>query len=165
MVLAAGFAPALATLSTSCLCCWTTRAKWMEPPAGAAPARLSYKGSLRAAARRRKWSQSPVLPWAQRAYETRLSAGSIAMENGVPSRTLTSNLEFRTLLLCALSYGDKETNPWLVSSTSSHPALSKALSSNERAGPLDLLRVQGFEMVRASGNAPDPGTHLVRLRL
>ena len=41
------------------------------------------------------------------------------------------------------------------------------------AGPLDLLRVQGFEMarraeagwrrlVRASGNAPDPGTDLVR---
>src|SRR5947207_939036 len=26
MVLAAGFAPALATVSTSCLCCWTTRA-------------------------------------------------------------------------------------------------------------------------------------------
>jgi hypothetical protein len=25
-----------------------------------------------------KWSQSPVLPWAQRAYETRLSAGSTA---------------------------------------------------------------------------------------
>ena len=39
------------------------------------------------------------------------------------------------------------------------------LQENERAGPLDLLRVQGFEMVRASGNAPDPGTHLVRLRL
>jgi len=36
---------------------------------------------------------------------------------------------------------------------------------NERAEPLELLRVQGFEMVRASGNAPDPGTHLVRLRL
>jgi len=113
MVLAAGSAPALATLSTSCLCCWTTRAKWMGPPAGAAPARLSYKGSLRAAARRRRmacraearqqlkttayalarfgaaafarssvagggWSQSPVLPWAQRAYETCLSAGSTA---------------------------------------------------------------------------------------
>ena len=30
---------------------------------------------------------------------------------------------------------------------------------------LDLLRVQGFKLVRASGNAPDPGTHLVRLRL
>ncbi len=28
--------------------------------------------------------------------------------NGVPSRTLTSNLEFRTLLLCGLSYGDEE---------------------------------------------------------
>ena len=43
---------------------------------------------------------------------------------GVPSRTLTSNLEFRTLPLCILSYGDK--------------------------------------VVRASGNAPDPGTDLVR---
>ena len=28
-------------------------------------------------------------------------------KNGVPSRTLTSNLKFRTLPLCALSYGDK----------------------------------------------------------
>jgi len=27
-----------------------------------------------------KWSQSPVLPWAERAYETRLSAGSTAVE-------------------------------------------------------------------------------------
>jgi hypothetical protein len=33
---------------------WTTRAEWMEPPAGAAPARLPYKGSLQAAARRQK---------------------------------------------------------------------------------------------------------------
>ena len=49
------------------------------------------------------------------------------LETGIPSRTLTSNLGFRTLLLCALSYGDK--------------------------------------MVRASGNAPDPGTHLVGFRL
>ena len=48
--------------------------------------------------------------------------------NGVPSRTLTSILEFRTLPLCALSYGDIEANPWLVSSTSSHPALSKSAS-------------------------------------
>ncbi len=45
-------------------------------------------------------------------------------QNGVPSRTLTSNLTLRTRPLCALSYGD--------------------------------------EMVRASGNAPDPGTDLVR---
>jgi len=32
---------------------------------------------------------------------------SYAPENGVPSRTLTSNLEFRTLPLCVLSYGDE----------------------------------------------------------
>jgi len=72
----------------------------MEPPAGAAPARLSYKGSLQAAARR-LWSQSPVLPWTQRAYETCLSAGSTAVladgqrparppiENGAPIRNCT----------------------------------------------------------------------------
>jgi hypothetical protein len=114
MVLVAGFAPALATFSTSCLCSWTTRAKWMEPPDSAALSRLAYKESPRAAARRHRnglpaetrqqlkppayatvclgaaafayssvagegWSQSPVLPWAQRAYETCLSAGSTAM--------------------------------------------------------------------------------------
>ena len=28
-------------------------------------------------------------------------------QTGVPSRTLTSNLEFRILPLCALSYGDE----------------------------------------------------------
>ena len=79
--------------------------------------------------------------------------------NGVPSRTLTSNLTLRTRPLCALSYGDKESNSWPVSSTGSHPALSGS------AGPLELFRVQEFEMVRASGNAPDPGTNLVRFRL
>ena len=30
---------------------------------------------------------------------------------GVPSRTFTSNLEFRTLPLCALSYGDEKFKP------------------------------------------------------
>src|SRR6266478_6655173 len=45
--------------------------------------------------------------------------------NGVPSRTLTGKLTLRTRLLCALSYGDKESNPWPVSSTDSHRALSK----------------------------------------
>ena len=38
-------------------------------------------------------------------------------------------------------------------------------STEFNAGPLDLLRVQGFEMVRVSGNAPELGTHLVRFRL
>jgi len=79
----------------------------MEPPAGAAPAGISYKESLQAAAERqkkwwaatvlprvlrfkrplhhslmlaaRKWSQSRVLPSAELAYETGLSAGSIAL--------------------------------------------------------------------------------------
>lgn len=56
----------------------------------------------------------------------------------------------------ALQHSVKASNPWPVSSTGSHPALSGS------AGPLDLLRVQEFEMVRASGNAPEPGTDLVR---
>src|SRR5262249_29913386 len=77
-------------------------------------------------------------------------------KTGVPSRTLTSNLTLRTRPLCALSYGDKESNSWPVSSTDLHPALSGS------AGPLELLRFQEFEMVRASGNAPEPGTDLVR---
>src|SRR5204863_9021052 len=41
-----------------------------------------------------KWSQSPVLPWAQRAYETCLSAGSTAVlahghQTGAPTRSCT----------------------------------------------------------------------------
>ena len=79
----------------------------MEPLAGAAPAPFSYKENLQAAAKRQrkwwparvtrpvlriksplhhfnacrpgKWSQSRVLPSAELAYETGLSAGSIAM--------------------------------------------------------------------------------------
>ncbi len=52
----------------------------MEPPAGDAPAGILYKRNPQAAAWRQKpkSSQSPVLPWAQRAYETCLSAGSTA---------------------------------------------------------------------------------------
>lgn len=77
-------------------------------------------------------------------------------KNGVPSRAFTSNLTLGTRPLDALSHGDEESNSWPVSSTGSHPALSGS------AGPLELLRVQEFEMVRASGNAPEPGTDLVR---
>jgi hypothetical protein len=43
-----------------------------------------------------KWSQSPVLPWARRAYETCLNAGSTAeladsrrIQNGAPTRNCT----------------------------------------------------------------------------
>ena len=38
-------------------------------------------------------------------------------KNGVPSRTLTSNLTLRTRPLCALSYRDNESNLWPVSFT------------------------------------------------
>jgi hypothetical protein len=51
----------------------------MEPPAGVAPARFRYKRNPQAATGRQRWSQSPVLPWTQRAYETCLSVGSTAM--------------------------------------------------------------------------------------
>ena len=95
LVLAAGFAPALATLSTSCLFCWTTRAKKLDPPAGDAPAGSLYKREPQAAAWRQKWSQSRVLPSAELAYETCLSAGSTAVlaygqhQNGAPTRNCT----------------------------------------------------------------------------
>jgi len=73
--------------------CWRSATK-MEPPAGAAPAGLLYKRNPQAAAWRRKWSQSPVLPWTERAYETCLSAGSTAVfadryQNGAPTRNCT----------------------------------------------------------------------------
>ncbi len=88
------------------------------------------------------------------------------LENGVPSRPLTSNLEFRTLPLYALSYGDKVLNPWLVSSTSSHPALSQNLVQKRKGpGRSIYFAFMGSKVVRAPGNAPGPGTHLVRLRL
>jgi hypothetical protein len=78
-VLAAGFAPTLAALSTSCLFSWTKRAVTLDPPAGDAPAGSLYKSDPQAAAWRRKWSQSPVLPRTWRAYETHVSAGSTAV--------------------------------------------------------------------------------------
>ena len=56
-------------------------------------------------------------------------------------------------------------NPWLVSSTNSHPALSKSQNETKGLGRLIYFAFRGSKMVRASGNAPDPGTHLVRLRL
>ena len=70
----------------------------MEPPAGVAPAGFLYKRDLQAAAWRQNWSQSPVLPWTERAYETCLSAGSTAVpadghlakdgkQNGAPTRS------------------------------------------------------------------------------
>lgn len=59
LVLTAGLAPALATLSTSCLCVGLRELKWMEPPAGAAPAGLLYKRNPQAAAWRRRMVAVP----------------------------------------------------------------------------------------------------------
>ena len=107
-----------------------------------------------------KWSQSPVLPWAQRAYETCLSAGSTA---ALPD--------------------EEEWGP--------HPELHRVPLPTEQAhrskcfggmriGVPDRLRsgdllherqacwlgyTTGTDMVRVSGNAPEPGTHLVRFQL
>ena len=61
MVLAAGFAPALATLSTSCLFCWTTRAKELGPPLGAAPTGILYKRNPEAATWKQKLSFNSLL--------------------------------------------------------------------------------------------------------
>jgi hypothetical protein len=67
---------------------------------------------------------------------------SYAPEIGIPSRILTGNLTLRSRPLCGLSYGDKESNSWPVSSTGSRPAIAGNI------GPLDLLRVQEFEILK-----------------
>ncbi len=111
----------------------------MEPLASAAPAGCPYKGDLQAAAERQrnwwparvtrpvlriksplhhfnacrpgKWSQPPVLPWAQLAYETRLSAGSTAAirdlrKNGAPTRSRTGlKLAYRASASLTMLWG------------------------------------------------------------
>ena len=111
----------------------------MEPLAGAAPAGSPYKGDLQAATERQrkwwparvtrpvlriksplhhfnacrpeKWSQPPVLPWAQLAYETRLSAGSTAAirdvtKNGAPTRSCTGlKLAYRASASLTMLWG------------------------------------------------------------
>ena len=83
LVLAAGFAPAPATFSTSCLFCWTTRAKRIGASRRCCPGATFLQRKpvpIPNRDKEAKWSQSPVLPWTQRAYETCLSAGSTAFE-------------------------------------------------------------------------------------
>jgi hypothetical protein len=48
--------------------------------------------------------------------------------------SLTGILTLRTRPLCALSYGDVRSNPWPISSTGSHPALSKVLKEMKGLG-------------------------------
>ena len=64
----------------------------------------------------RKWWERRVLPSRPLACQTSALLLSYA-PNGVPSRNLTGNRALRTRRLCILSYGDKGSNPWPVSST------------------------------------------------
>ena len=86
LVLVAGFAPALATLSTSCLF-------W-----------LGYTSGI--------WSPHPGLHRAfshtKGVHRSKCFGG---VKIGVPSRILTGNLTLRTRRLCGLSYGDKSITP------------------------------------------------------
>ncbi len=82
---------------------WTTRAMMWSLPPELLRLGLRTTAPRQAAARRRDglpsrslgegWSQPPVLPWARRAYETCLSAGSTAGSGaGERSRTVVSAL-------------------------------------------------------------------------
>ncbi len=48
-----------------------------------------------------EWSQSPVLPWTQRAYETCLSAGSTAMLGAKCASTVKSAAATRTVRIAS----------------------------------------------------------------
>ena len=77
MVLAAGVAPALATFSTSCLCIGLReQMEWSLQPV--MHRQGLFTKEIRGLLHEGKWSQSRVLPSAKLAYETGLSAGSIA---------------------------------------------------------------------------------------
>ena len=76
-MLAAGFAPALATLSTSCLCVGLREQnKWSLQPVMLR--RDFFTKEIRRLLHGGKWSQSPVLPRARLAYDACLNAGSTA---------------------------------------------------------------------------------------
>ena len=78
LVLAAGVAPALATFSTSCLCIGLReQSEWSLQPVMLRQEFFTkeFRSLLHGG---EKWSQSPVLPRTQRAYETHLSTGPTA---------------------------------------------------------------------------------------
>jgi hypothetical protein len=94
----------------------------------------------------RSWpsiSMSPMLEICCLELIWNLRFGVWSFQNGVPSRTLTSNLEFRTLPLCALSYGDKESRQRETElSVFSRPSRATALAAeNSRV----LLLMQPLE--------------------
>ena len=139
---------------------WATRAKWMGPPAGVAPTSFLYKRNPQAAAERQKWSQSPVPPRARLAYDACLNAGSTAVlahgnhsKTGAPTRSCTELTRLPSEDIAEYALGAQK----LVSLTGFAPVIS--CMRGRRVG---WTTPQGQKMVRASGNAPEPGTHLVR---
>jgi hypothetical protein len=87
LVLAAGLAPALSTLSTSCLCVGLREQDENGASRRCCPGATFLQRKPAGCRKEAKWSQSRVLPSAELAYETGLSAGSIAY--GAPTRICT----------------------------------------------------------------------------
>src|SRR6266436_3491219 len=83
MVLAAGFAPALATPLdvVSLLLDYASRGNGSS--SRCCPGSTCLQRKPAGCREEAKWSQSPVLPWTERAYETCLSAGSTALLSNV----------------------------------------------------------------------------------
>ena len=100
-----------------------------------------------------------MLPWAERAYETRLSAGSTATVAGDRQTKMEPHPE--------LHRTGSHTKG--VHRSKCFWGMSIGVPDRLRSG--DLLHERqacclgyttGTELVRASGNAPEPGTDLVR---
>jgi len=131
----------------------------VEATEGARPARFLYKRNPQSAAWRRKWSQSPVLLWARLAYDACLNAGSTAGARALPPIQFGAPPE-----LHGADLRTERAHRWKY-----FGGRDIGVSNRLRSGDL-LLEGQacwldyttGTEMVRASGNAPEPGTDLVR---
>ena len=111
--------------------------------------RLLHRGVIRLAARQPRgegWSQSPVLPWTRRAYETCLSAGSTAVLADGQHETPSKSWLVAAGKALDLDNGAWNTsksvmksrrtisNPWPVSFTDSHSAESGIARASSRSG-------------------------------
>ena len=101
-----------------------------------------------------KWSQSPVLPWARLAYDACLNAGSTAIfEKWSPHPELHRTGSHTKGVHRSKCFGG-------MKSGVPDRLRSGDLLHERQACWLDYTT--GTDMVRVSGNAPDPGTDLVR---
>lgn len=164
---------------------WATRAARQNGASRrCCPGRIALQKESAGCCMEAKWSQSPVPPRTQRAYETLLSAGSTAMmahghPNGAPTRSCTGLTRLPSECIADNALRAKK----LASLTGFAPVIScmrgrrvgwttprgqvervngVAPSSRPWQSRILLLNHTRRKLVRASGNAPDPGTHLVR---